>query len=113
MAEHREKREYQRDAWLAAILQEKPPRSPPERVRVQATLYVHNLRDDDNAAGGLKWALDALRQKQSGDLRWREGIADLCGYFIDDDPGHLVLAKPKQVIDRLRPRLDLVVEAVE
>lgn len=96
MAEHRAKRKYQREAWLAAVQQSKPPRHPPKRVKIAVTLYVYRERDEDGITGSLKWLLDALRQKQRGNLRWREGIADRCGYFIDDDPSHLELVSADQ-----------------
>lgn len=104
MALHRQKMEYQREAWLAAIRQHKPMRDPPEHVEVRPTLYLsRKIRDEDNAAASVKFALDALRQKQQGDLKWREGIAHLCGYFIDDDAEHMTLCLP---VEQIRVKTD-------
>lgn len=99
MARHRSKRKYQRKAWTAAILQEKPPRDPPEHVTVSAHFRVHNLRDADNLKASLKWVLDALRQAQTG-KDWRNGVYSKCGYLIDDDPAHMTLGKVTQELDR-------------
>lgn len=113
MEEHRAKRRYQGRAWLAAVKsQHRPLRDPPARVLVTAHLALENLRDDDNRNGSLKWALDALRQKQRGKLNWRQGLFDKCGYFIDDDPGHLTVGEVTQAIDRDDPRLELSITEV-
>ena len=112
-ARHRVKRKYQREAWFAACAQHRPLRTPPSKVRVSATLYVWNLRDEEGAVGSLKWALDALRQEQQGSEEWRYGVADQCGYFVDDNPAHLTLGTVEQVIDRKNMRLELTVETIE
>lgn len=111
-----QKDEYRKAAWEAALRQHKPSRDPPAKVVVKATLYLAKLlRDDDNANGSVKWVLDALRQKQQGAMRWRQGIADLCGYFIDDDPSHLTLAGKVQqvkVAHRKEERCELEITEV-
>lgn len=105
LAHHRAKFEYQRRAWLRAIQQHRPLRDPPRHVRVVAVLHhTGQPRDQDNAVASLKWALDALKQRQAGALRWRQNAYDLCGYFIDDDPEHLMLASVGQ--HRVRRRDD-------
>lgn len=88
---HREKRRYQRAAWIAAVQQSRPQSNPPAVVHVTAMLGLMKLRDEDNSYASAKWALDALRQNQKGDLGWRERISETWGYFIDDDPGHMSL----------------------
>lgn len=100
MVLHREKMGYQREAWLAAVQQEKPRRDPPKLVHVTATLQLCRKRDADNATASVKWALDALKQKQLGGLEWREGIAHLCGYFVDDGPEQLSLTVTQEKVAR-------------
>ena len=112
-AEHREKRAYQAATWLSACAQHRPQRRPPEVVVVEAVLFLPRKRDDDNATASVKWALDALRREQAGDLRWRQGVADLCGYFVDDAPQYLRLAGVRQVVDREHPRLEITITPAE
>lgn len=102
---HTAKRRYQKKCWAAAVSQQKPDRDPPEHVTIRAHFRVHNLRDDDGL--DLKWVLDTLRQAQTGNLRWRKGLYDECGYFIDDDPAHLTLLKSTQAVDRKNKSLTL------
>jgi hypothetical protein len=112
MAQHVQKNEYRAACWLAAVQQHKPVRDPPERVRISATFYLARLiRDEDNATACLKWAIDCLKQEQTGEMRWRQGIADACGYLTEDDPAHMVLDKPVQVRvkHRSEERLELVI----
>lgn len=110
MAEHRAKRKYQREAWVKACAQAKPTHEPPARVVVRSWFFLRNKRDEDNLKGSLKWVLDALKREQKGDLRWRDGIADEKGYFVDDDPGRATIAEPAQAIDRKNPRLEIEIE---
>lgn len=107
---HREKVGYQREAWLAAVQQEKPKADPPPTVEVHAVLRLCRKRDADNATASVKWALDALRQKQTGELRWREGIATNKGYFYDDGPEYLRLeVSQEKVKQRVEERLEVTV----
>jgi hypothetical protein len=110
MAEHAAKRRYQREVWVKACAQHKPTHEPPAHVVIRASFYLRNKRDEDNLKGSLKWVLDALKQRQTGKLDWRMGIADEKGFFIDDDPARLTVAEPEQVIDRKEPRLILEIE---
>jgi hypothetical protein len=112
-AQQAQKDEYRELVWAKALRQGRPVRDPPERVRVHATLYLCKLRDEDNATGSLKWTLDALRQKQQGHMKWRQGIADKCGFFVDDDSERLTLTV-EQVRVKHRPeeRLELTITEV-
>lgn len=94
----RQKDDYRTSVWSAAIQQQRPTLEPPARVVVAATFYLaRHLRDEDNLRGSLKDVLDALKQKQTGKMLWRHGVADLCGYFVDDDPTHMTLAAVDQI----------------
>lgn len=76
-----------------------PPTSPPAKARFTVTLYLHQMMDDGNAMNRLKWTEDWLTAN---------------GYIADDSRKHLEYAGlPEQVIDRKRPRVEIVVEAVE
>lgn len=108
MARHHSKRKYQKRAWSVAVNQVKPFRDPPEHVTVHAHFRVHNLRDYDNLDASLKWALDALRQKQTG-KDWRRGLYSQCGYMIDDDPAHMTKGQVTQEIDRKNKGLTLTI----
>lgn len=35
-----------------------------------------------------KWVLDALKQKQRGKMRWRQGLGDQKGLLLDDSPSY-------------------------
>ena len=108
---HTAKRRYQRKAWAAAVGQERSRRDPPARVRVSAHFRLYGpLRDEDGL--DLKWVLDTLRQHQTGKLRWRQGLYDECGYFVDVSPEHLELGSVTQEIDRLNRGLVLTLEPV-
>lgn len=96
MAAHREKNDYRRRCWVEAIGQHKPWRDPPEKVVMFARFRLLRKRDEDNLAASLKWVLDALKQKQEGDVWWRQGVYDRCGYLLDDGPDHLALASTTQ-----------------
>lgn len=109
IARHQSKRRYQREAWADAIRQVRPFRDPPGHVTVHAHFRFHNVRDEDNLKGSLKWALDALRKRQSG-KDWRAGVYSLCGYFVDDDPTHMSLGRVTQEIDRKNKGLTLTIE---
>ena len=91
MALHKAKKAHERETLAAATSQIARWEGPPEHVTARPILFVRNLRDDDGAMGSLKWSLDALR----GTL------------YVDDDPKHLTVAKPVQVIDRKHPGLVL------
>lgn len=88
---HRAATEYKRRCWLAAIAQARPLADPPARVVLLVEVSGRKLRDDDNAAGSLKWLIDALKQRQTGAVRWRRGLYAKRGFFVDDDPEHLEL----------------------
>lgn len=109
MAVHGAKVRYMREAWREAIRQHQPLRDPPPHVTLSAHFRVHNLRDEDKLSAGLWWPIDALKQAQSG-KDWRAGVYSLCGYFMDDDPKHLTVAKPTQEIDRKHKGLTLTLE---
>lgn len=113
MEKSRQKNDYRKRAWVAAIQQHPPVIHPPERVVATALCRVHNLRDEDNLAGALKWTWDALKQEQNGAMRWRQGVADRKGYLVDDDPAHLHVASVEQEIDRNEQGVDLTLRWVE
>jgi hypothetical protein len=71
-----------------------PPRSPMERVTIQATWFVHNRMDPDGAVFRLKYVLDWLRTR---------------GYIADDREANVTLLPPVQHIDRKSKRLVLEV----
>ena len=76
-------------------------RRPPEPIApavVTATLYVHNMMDDDNAVARLKWAIDWLKVRE---------------IIEDDHPACMTLAEVRQVVDRKRPRVEIRVEAMD
>lgn len=110
---HKAKRKYQRAAWAAAVSQHKPFRDPPEQMMIKCHFRLYGpLRDEDGL--DVKWVLDALRQHQVGNQRWRRGLYTECGYFVDDSPRHLIVSKSTQEIDRsvrkdrgLRVRLEV------
>lgn len=105
------KNRYRREAWAAVIQQEKPWIAPPAFVEVTAVFFTQNPWDEDNRTAGLKFILDALKQEQTGNMRWRQGISDRCGYFIDDDPGHMRLTGiPGDERERERPRVEIIIE---
>jgi len=109
-----QKDEYREAAWVRAISQVKPTRDPPELVTIRATFYTARCtRDEDNLTASMKWVIDALKQRQTGHVRWRQGIADLCGYLVDDDPAHLTLDKPVQVRVKTKREERLEVEIIE
>lgn len=80
--------------YYIAISQVRPPKPPPERVKVRAHLRLWNLRDDDNLTASIKWALDALKGE----------------YFVDDDPAHLTIESVTQEIDRGNRGLTIEIE---
>ena len=107
-----QKDDYRKQVWAAALAQGRPFRDPPSKVHITATFYLCKLRDEDNLS--LKWTLDALRAKQQGAMRWRQGIADKCAYFVDDSPDHMTMSKPTQVKVKTRKeeRLELTITPV-
>ena len=98
-ATHGHRRAYKEQAYLDLYHQLGPPRQVKNRIDpaiVTATLYVWSIMDDDNAVARLKWPLDALVT---------------FGILQDDRRPHCQLAGiPEQVIDRKRPRVELVIE---
>lgn len=109
MQQHVAKNRYRKKAWAAALSQAKPVHDPPEHAVLSAHFRLRNLRDEDNLKGSLKWVCDTLKQKQTGAMRWRQGIADQKGFFVDDNPAHLHILEPSQEIDRTDPGLDIVI----
>ena len=107
---HGHKRRYQKTVWVAAVMQHKPSIDPPVAVVVSAEFFVHSLRDEDNLKASLKDLLDALRQKQTGNIDWRQGLYDQCGYFIDDNPAHMTLGSVTQQVDRKNKRVEVTIE---
>jgi len=111
LAEYKRKNDYRRECWATAIKQTKPPRDPAAMVVVSAMFYVTHLMDPDNLAASLKYVYDCLKQKQTGHVRWRQGVYDKCGWMIDDDPAHLTIASigqkrvPRKVLVRLELEL--------
>lgn len=93
-AKHRKRKAYMHDAYYLAVAQHRPPKEPPEHVKIRAHLRLWNLRDEDNLTASIKWALDALRG----------------AYFVDDDPAHLTLESVTQEIDRKNRGLTLTIE---
>lgn len=88
-----------------------PFADPPSHVTVEAVFhFCRQPRDEDNLQAGLKWTLDALRQRQRGNLKWRHGLWLNRGYFVDDDPQHLTLStKQARVGSRKEEHLELVI----
>lgn len=114
MAEHRAKNEYRRAAWVRLLMQGKPPRDPPQFVKVRATFYLPRRRDEDNLAASLKWPCDTIKQDNGNDsLTWRQGVATECGWLVDDSPEHMELVAVEQVTDRENPRLELELTTTE
>lgn len=91
LALHAFKNRYRKRAWAAAIQQERPLHDPPAKVRLHAMFLVYRLRDEGELSAGLKFVLDALKQRQTGKVAWRQGLFDTLGYFVEDDPAHLEL----------------------
>ena len=106
------KNKYRAECWYQAIGQHKPLRDPPELVTVSAMFFTGKPWDADALTGALKFPLDALRQKQTGKMRWRSGLYSACGYFVDDDPKHMRLGTVAQEIDAKNRRLELTLEWV-
>ncbi len=106
----RVKNSYRAECWNAAVSQQRPPRDPPAHVTISPAFFTSRTWDADNLASALKFPLDCLKQLQRGRMRWRSGLYTACGYFIDDDPGHMTLELPTQAIDTKVPRLDLIIE---
>lgn len=109
-AMHHVKRRYQHTVWAKAYNQTMPPMDPPRRAIMRASFYLRNLRDEDNLKGSLKWVCDALKQSQQS-TKWRKGLGEARGYFVDDNPACLTIAEPEQTIDRKNPRLVITIEA--
>lgn len=78
----------------------RPPPQPFERAAVSATLYLWNEMDEDGAMARMKWLLDWLRKRG--------------GFIVDDRRKNLQWAGlPEQVIDRRRPRVELVLTPLD
>lgn len=88
---------YIEEAWYMAIRQHRPPKQPPERVRIRAHLRLWNLRDDDNLTASLKWPIDALSGR----------------YFVDDDPAHMEIESVTQEINRRNRGIDIMIEVLD
>jgi hypothetical protein len=115
MAEYRAKNEYRKQAWARACQQAMPraEQDLPRLVRVHATFFVRNRRDRvDNLPGSLKWALDTLKARQTGDVAWRQGMYDQKGYLIDDSEAYCAPGVLEQHVERRNPRLELVIEPI-
>ncbi len=107
----RVKDRYRGSAWVAACQQTRPTLDPPEHVTLHAMfLFCRKPRDEDNLKASLKFVLDALRQKQQGAMRWRHGLYDKCGFFVDDDPIHFTLGEVWQNRCSSRKAEELIVE---
>lgn len=111
MQRHKAKRDYQRRTWVKACIQSPPPVNPPQTVRIDAHFRLHALRDEDNLTASLKWVFDSLRWMQA-DIRFRSGVYENRGYFIDDGPEYLTLGKVTQVVDRKNRGLTLTITRV-
>jgi hypothetical protein len=110
----RERNAYKAHVWTAACRQLAPFVEPPAYVRIDAELRLFGLRDRDNAWSSLKWALDALRQKQRQSVpAYRHGLYLGRGFFIDDDDAHLGLVPPTQRIERGNRGLTLTITPCE
>lgn len=104
------KNDVRRRTWEAAISQHMPVSDPPDPVLVKAHLRLHNERDPDNLVSSLKYTLDSLRLPDEGDnLRYRGGLYESKGYFVDDSPEHMVLDEVTQEIDRSNRGLTLTI----
>jgi hypothetical protein len=105
---HKGKRKnaYRARVWVAAIQQHKPSLEPPEHVHLKTMFHVKRAGDEDGY--DLKWLLDTFGQKQK--TGWRQGIADLKGFYIDDDPAHLTWDRPLHVVDPDNVGVDIIME---
>jgi hypothetical protein len=92
-AKHRERCNYRAECDMRLLAKMIPPPGiPMSRVRIDATLYVWNPMDDDNALARVKWAADWLVYMD---------------YIVDDRRKHCRFTIPEQVIDRANQRLVL------
>lgn len=82
-------------AWTDATGCGLPAAAPDRRIRRAATIYRPRRLDDDNATGSLKPLVDAMR-----DIK----------LLKNDSPRWLELEKPRQVIDRAHPRVEIEYE---
>ena len=87
----RKKTDYYYAAETGLYLQ-RPPRLPPQRMRLDATLYLWARMDFDNLVARLKFPIDVL-------VRY--------GLLVDDNEKWLDLQMPKQVIDRKDMRVEI------
>jgi hypothetical protein len=69
----------------------------PGRMRVRIKVYRPRLLDPDNAMGGLKVLLDAMRDM---------------GLLKNDSPKWLDLAPPEQIIERKNCRTEIIIEDI-
>ena len=108
MQKVRWKNRTKKRTWFSALGQEMPVFHPPERVRIISSFRFHELRDEDNLVGSLKWVLDALRLPRGNEsVAWREGLYERKGYFVDDAPRYCTIEMPTQTIARGRRGLTL------
>jgi hypothetical protein len=96
-AKHRKRQQYFQQAALALMAQPLTRYPVADLVKLDATLYVWQFMDADNAVARLKWTIDALVQN---------------GYLVNDDQSHLELGTVRQRIDRKQQRVDLRLEAI-
>jgi len=90
-------RNFKDVTYLNARGQRRPPRPPPELVRIDARFYGWNLRDEDNLVASLKLTLDALVD---------------AGFIAADDPKHMELGEISQEIDRKDRRLEVTITPI-
>lgn len=115
MATHRAAEAYKRQVWEAVIQQVTPLQDPPARVRLRSRFKFYGKRmDRDNRWGAMKWLVDALKQRQLGDAKFRGMVADQAGYFVDDDDRFLLMEEPEVVPGRHEPQVvELTLEVME
>lgn len=91
-----EKSRRQKDYRLECDTMTGPLPSIGVRVRLDATMYLWSLMDEDNLIARLKWVQDWLV--------WADVIPD-------DSSEYLTLGKVGQAIDRKRQRVEITLEA--
>lgn len=105
-------RRYKADVWAAACEQVRPSPEPPAAAVIDAHLRLWNPRDPTNLEGDMKYVLDALKQRPAtnDNLRWRDGIYIMRGYFIDDD--QVTWGTVTQEVDRGRRGVTVTIRPV-
>lgn len=72
-----------------------PPKAPFQSALLAATLYLHQLMDEDNALSRTKWLGDWLVTRR---------------YLVDDTRDRVRWAAiPDQIVDRKNPRISLTI----